>query len=242
MFEIGDSDFADYTALFIDFIASLGFEIEQSYKGSSSVKIDGIVFEIDCKNCSYESTNAYTRNRSVRKPENRFITLKKYFMSSENVVKVQFNKELKSDVLRGKIQAAIDEANADIKASNEKADRDRKNTTEIAEGFFLYDRRLRQVVRSMRVHQSKITFFLSHCSLTIDRDFNFVEYNLNAIEIKDQKSLADLKTDVTRVLNNVDNLIAFIEKHPKPTEEMKQWISSAYERYFDVIKMEYSKY
>lgn len=254
MFEVADSeddkqvpvgryrnryDGTAYLKQFIEFIESLGYEISEGKSiHSSTIEIKGVSFEIVTKNASYYSYNPYGRKWSVRKPENRFITLSRGSYRNTYVIKVHFNKEIDADRMRKNIDKAIEEHFAVIKKNQQFKIAQEENTTKIAMHFLdNITSEIEKNIKYIHIDNGEISFSLQRGSVTIKADGTFKQgtFTLSNIEkVADiKKQTEEIKTSYPAYVQAVVS-ISHVAKLP---EDLVKWATEARYKQFDVGKM-----
>lgn len=232
-----------YTDLFIDFIRTLGYDVEQLYNGSRTVKIDGIEMDIYTGNASYMSRNGFTREESVRLPHNRFVALRwPWEHGNKYIVKVLINQEIKKAGIIARIDRAIAERKQVEQNAIDRKKADKENTEAVAQ-HFLKRMNLDNIVRSIKIHEGNITFFTKMAGYTITASNNwFVSYNLYSNEISSGGELQGLFNDLSDEEQNIRTLQIEITVRGEIDDHLKPWAKTAHNRSYNVVKKEYSEY
>jgi len=203
-----------YRQLFIDFIQSLGFDAKLKYDFGSDVIINDEEFNIDIDNASYMSKNGWTREQYVRKPINRFVILKRISHTASTIIKIHFNKEYDGDKLREKINAAIqakiDQRQRIIDVEN----KDKENTTAIAENF-IRKNGFKDIVSYVRIHKGQISFTIKNASAQItfklDGDFLFFDnYSVFSKEVKQESLLSEMFDELVTLRKKTEQLMDMV--------------------------------
>lgn len=152
----GDS----YIPSFITFIESLGYDVKQSYPGASKILIKGVEMDIDVDHASYMSKNSYTRERSERKQQNRYIRVTSGFMDAPSIIKIFFNKEYDQAKLISKIEAYIKSVEEKRIAHDQYLQRNINNTIAIGK-HYCHTADLRAAISQICIEKGTITFYLA---------------------------------------------------------------------------------
>lgn len=241
MYEINDSgrngEFTagfDYYSSFVSFIESLGFEIDYKYKDHPSlgVVINGVQFAINTGNCSYMSKNGWTRDKFVRKPVNRFITLAWNSHDSNYVLKVFINKEMETEKLKSKINKAIEWNN---NREQEIADRelnDKKNTETIGL-HYLGNNTVKEALRNVLIEKGQIRFnFKDRFGLIINADSTFVSATFHPAEMKSFEDIDEFANSILTRTESFESVVKIILATEKISEELIGWSEGQYHKYF----------
>ncbi len=229
-----------YVKMFIDFVESLGFDIKRPYDFSKDVTINGYGhFEVDATNSSYSSKNGWTRERSIRKPQNRFIKLIRKYSDGESVIKIHFNKEYDANKLRAKIKSAIEAEETKNKGFEDRKKQDENNTVYIAVNYI---HSIVGLCESLTIHEGILKFYNSFGCLEMDTDTEFINFNLYAIEVKTIPDLSSVIGSLKTCEDKITDLVYRIRLANDLSDELKEWAKTAYNRHFDYKTMEYSKY
>jgi len=231
-------DGSKYINSFIEFIESLGFEIVYGHS-LSSIKINGYSFILNTDNASYNSKSAFTREINVRKPANRFISIKKLYGEDANILKIHFNKEYDADKLREKINSAIQKINDINDSIIARKNKDKENTIAIAE-HFMSKEGFSDIVTLIKIEKSKLHFFTDFFQLIFTTKGEFVSYHI--YKNIDKESELDLFLSTTPYLQeNTTKLFKILKQNPIDSN-LIEWATEAYNRCYNVTKLEYSEY
>ncbi len=231
-----------YIDPFVSFIESLGYEVKLAYPGSSNVYIDGYEFHIHSDNASFMSKNAYTRKKSERKPENRFMGLKRSFSSDGFVVKVPFNKEIETARLKSKIDAAI----AARKQRDEEIEAEqatRTNNINYIGNLYASDHIIKYKLDSIYIEKGVITFHfkekLFYLQINADGSIKEAAFKYEGMKSrKDVSNMVDMCHDMSKIFQSI--IWAILSKQALP-KEIQEWSMSAYHCCFSVKEMKATK-
>lgn len=232
----------EYVISFIDFIKSMGFDIGLKYIGTDSVLINGHEFFIDINSASYMSQQAWSRERTIRKPQNRFIALRRYSHDTESIIKIHFNKEYSTDKLRTKITKVISDKEEWIKNQEANEISDKKNTIEIAKRY-TSNPAIKELLRSIVIHNGLIDLFIIKIGcLTIDLNNNFVHFVFHSQEAKTPEEIRELLKDLETAKQKISQILFFANSQSFLSHEIEEWAKRTHQKSYNVINDEYSKY
>lgn len=222
---------------FADFIKSLGYDIEaDSYL--ERIKINGHEFKIDTNNASYMSKNAYNREVTVRKPQNRYILIKKGY--KKNLLKIQFNKEYDANKIKQKIDEEINRLDEHFKNTIDREAVNLNNVTMIAKKYI--DAGMKDLANSISVSGGLINIY------TEEGIFNFsFDNGILKMAIIHQKTYTNesdsinIITDLEKIGNKIKNISQIIKENPMPVE-LSEWSKIQSSGSYSFKKLEYHKY
>lgn len=234
-YEYGKYSGSNYKKPFADFIETLGFEVvtEDHLDG---VKINGERFEIYLGNASYMTKNVYTKQVSVRKPINRYVSIMKGYDST--LLKVHFNKEYDGDKLCKVINDAIQSRIDARKLHEDKKNEDKVNTIAVAE-HFMVNENFKNIVEIIMIHQGKIQFNFDGGSLTITPKKEFVDFDINTVRVSNENELSSLFDKLLVLKENANKLLEAVKQN-EFTNEIVEWCEKTHNRYYDVKESKYS--
>lgn len=228
---------SNYKKPFADFIQSLGFDVVVQ-DHIDEFTINGENFRIYLGNASYMTKNAWSREVSVRKPINRYVSIMRSFDST--LLKVHFNKEYDGDklckVINDEIQSRIDARQSHEDSKN----RDKENTIAVAEHFMLNDD-FKNIVERIKIHQGKIQFQFDGGSLTITAKKEFVDFDINTVRVSNENELPSLFDKLACVKENSKKLLEAVKQN-EFTDNIIEWCQNTYNRYYDVKQLKYSEH
>lgn len=236
-YEYGRGSGSNYKKPFADFIESLGFEVVLQ-DHIDAIEINGERFDIYLGNASYMSKNGWSREVSVRKPINRYVSI--MHSHDSTLLKVHFNKEYDGDKLCKTINDAIQSRIDARKFHEDRKNIDKENTIAVAE-HFMVNENFKNIVQSIRIHKGVIQFNLNGASLTITPNKQFVNFDVNSSDIKNETELPSLFDKLFALKENSNKLLQMVKQN-EFTNEIIQWCEKAYNRYYDVKELEYSEH
>lgn len=217
----------EYVKLFVSFLESLGYDVEQSYPGNTTVTIEGLHFNIDTDHASFMSRNAWKREVIQRKPENRYIR----FCG----MRFHFNKELDTERIKTKIAEAI-QKDKQQKEDNEKYKQLQIDNCNAVGQHFYKNPVLKLNVEQLNIHQGEITLYLNYNigTIRLKSDGSFKQAQYRPMEINSINELNIYTNNVpyhTEVIRKcVIELVNYIQKLPA---HLTEWIDKTYHNYFD---------
>ncbi len=188
MFEVSDDEKmkqydyktdGKYNQLFMDFIASLGFDVviskDSVYFGNFT--IDGVEFTIDDSSASFMGQNAFSRIAAQRKPANRFIRLAPRY-GDYTVARVYINKETDKACLIAKIEAAIQKRKDIDQQIDNRHKSDEANTRAIAAHYkAIADK---YSVEQLNVSQGSMSLYIrGYASVSLDMTGRITEFDFH---------------------------------------------------------------
>lgn len=216
----------EYVKLFKSFLQSLGYEFEDD-GFAEHVYIGGIKYPIETRNASYMSYNAWTRDASVRKPENRFIKFAG--------MRIYFNVEFDAGRLRKKVADAAQEEADRQERIRKRNQLQIDNCNAVGQNYYK-NPVLRHNVEQLNIHRGDITLYLKHNIGTIhlNNDGSFKQAQYRPMEINNINELNLYTNNVpahTEIIRKcVIELVNYIQKLPAP---LAQWVNETYHIYFD---------
>jgi len=229
------SDTGGYVKLFKSFIQSLGFEYKETYPGSNTILIQGVSFDIETKNASYKTANAYTRKVDVRKPENRYIRLYAKIRGAQYGIKIHFNKEYSADTLRKKINAGIDASkSADLEHQKYK-DTERENTVAVGR-HFAEDAAIKMHIKQIAIGQGDITLYSNtgNWFIVLFRTGKFRKAGINSWEVNTVKQMRPYITTLQGDIQNMMFVSECVDKLKALPERLSEWVDKTYHKYYSV--------
>ncbi len=224
-----------YEKAFIGFLESLGLDPKQKYEHSNDVIIDGIEFGIETGNASYMSRNSYTREESVRKPQNRWVSLSKGYGS--DTVRVHINKELDADKLKARIMKAVADAKARIKEVEDSRNKDRENLVAIGK-HFSQPAPIRKYVERIHINQGTIGFQTEFATINIKTDGSFQSVSIHHPVMEDQAKVAKQLSDISHEISLIPDLIKLIGFQGRISDELVAWAEKERNGCFNVKKQD----
>ncbi len=235
--EYGKYSGSNYKKPFADFIESLGFEVVlQSH--IDAIEINGERFDLYLGNASYMTKNAWSREVSVRKPINRYVSIMRGHDTI--VLKIHFNKEYDGDKLCKTINDAIQSRIDARKFHEDNKNEDKNNTIAVAEHFMVNDD-FKNIVEKIKIHHGKIQLMFDGATLIITPNKQFVSLDINSSEIKNETELPSLFDKLFALKENTNKLLQVVKQN-EFTNEIIQWCEKAYYRYYDVKELKYSEH
>lgn len=229
---------SNYKRPFADFIESLGFEVVLE-DHIDRIVINGHNFDLYVGNASYMTKNAYTREVSVRKPINRYVSIMKGHDST--LLKIHFNKEYDGDKLCKTINDAIQSRIDAQKSHEDKKNEDRQNTIAVAEHFMVNDD-FKNIIERIKIHQGQIQLIFDGATLIITPNKQFVCLDINSSEIKNETELSSCFDKLLTIKENTNKLLQIVKQN-EFTSNIIEWCNSkAYHRYYNVKELKYSEH
>lgn len=225
----------DYVEAFIGFLESLGFEPTRKYEHSSNVIIDGVEFGIGTDNASYMSKQQFTRDRVVRKPQNRFVSLDKGWQSV--AARVFINVETDADRLKSRIRKAIDDAKQKDQDHQDRKKETTKNAIAIGQHYCQLAF-VRDFVSTISIHEGMIGFVLrGPGSVYITPDGSFKKASAHFSEMDSLGKFRDGLQDMRNSIDLLEILTTYIIGHKKLPSDLQAWAKDeAGHVYFNVEK------
>jgi len=237
MYEVNDSgrngeiNGSHYFSSFVSFIESLGYDVE-TRPHSENIKIKGIEFCVNTGNASFMSRNSYTRITSIRKPQNRFITLSWSSWGSNYILKVFINKEMETAKLKQKIDKAIEWYNNRDKEIADRQLNDQKNTETIGLHYF-GNATIKSSVNRLLVHQGEITFsFHDRFYLIIKADSSFSKAEFHPNEMKSIDEVESFANSILARSEDFESVCRLILDAGKISDELIEWSKGQHHKYF----------
>lgn len=234
-YESGKYSGRNYKKPFADFIETLGFQVEVE-DHLDAMKINGERFDLYLGNASYMTKNAWTREVTVRKPINRYVSIMRGYDST--LLKVHFNKEYDGDKLCKVINDAI-QSRIDARQFHEdNKNRDKENTIAVAKHFMIHND-FKNIVHRIKIHQGKIQFNFDGGSLTITPKKEFVDFDINTARVSNENELPSLFDKLLVLKENANKLLEAVKQN-EFTNEIVEWCEKTHNRYYDVKESKYS--
>lgn len=231
----------EYVKAFVSFLESLGFEPTQKYEHSDRVEINGVEFGIGTDNASYMTHQRFTRERSQRKEQNRFVQLERGYGTPS--IRVFINVETDGKKLRDRINAAIAERNQKTKAREDyKAEQTRK-TIEVGKHYSAC-LSVRKYVSTIRVDQGNIYFDIDGpgcISISAFGLFHKAEIHFPEMKTVDDLVLYLTKTSQESVIR-LREVTEEVLKFPPIPRSLAEWCEGQRHIYFDVKKQSEKQY
>lgn len=229
---------SNYKKPFADFIESLGFEVVVE-DHIDEFKINGEEFRIYLGNASYMTKNAYTREVSVRKPINRYVSIMKSFDST--LLKVHFNKEYDGDKLCKVINDAI-QSRIDARQFHEdKKNQDKENTIAVANHFISCNDDFKNIVEIIKIHQGQIQLMFDGGTLIIKPNKEFVSLDINNSSVNNETEIPLYFDKLITIKENTNKLLQIVKQN-EFTSNIIEWCQNTYHRYYDVKELKYSEH
>lgn len=222
---------------FSDFIKSLGYNIElDTFLGK--LKIEGHEFNINTDNASYMSKNAYNREVTVRKPQNRYILIEKGY--KKNLLKIQFNKEYDGNKLRQKIDEEINRLNELAKNTIDREMANLNNVTMIAKKYI--DAGMKDLVNSISVSNSVINIYTERFILGFDFSSGILKSVLvQQIRFNNELESENIFSDLEKISMDIKDISKIVKENPMPLE-LSEWSTVHSSGSYSFKRLEYNKY
>lgn len=229
-----------YVEAFIGFLESLGYEPTRKYEHSTDIQLDGVSFAIHTGNASYMSKNIYTRDRFVRKPDNRWIGLEKCHDSI--AVKVYINKEMDAAKIKKQINGAIEEAKGRFREIEDTRAKDRANSITIGEHYSKC-KLVKRHCSAVYVEKGTISFNLKgYASIRIKADGSFKGFSLYMSEIGTISEIPVVAHILEKEMKVVSDIAKEVTAFKKLSDDLQQWTVTAYHVRYDVQKKKLFEY
>lgn len=226
----------DYPKMFVEFLESLGYEVE-SETHTDNIKIRGVRFGIDASNASYKAKNTYTREVTVRKPQNRYISISTGYKAP--AIRIHINKEIDADKLKKRIEAAITERlNMEQAVLDREADRIAK-TTAIAK-HYLGTKTVRDALTHLYINRGTISFNFKdsnfHFYLNADGTIGGISFSQEKID-----PLAAFVDGISTRAKQFQIVVKILVRVPALTAEQQEFVNTEHHQYFYLDTMSTSK-
>lgn len=229
-----------YVNAFIGFLESLGFEPNRKYEHSTDIELDGISFGINTGSASYMSKNVYTRDRFVRKPQNRWVGLEKGMNGI--IVKVYINKEMDATKIKAQINRAIDAANERIKKVTDTQAQDKKNSIAIGD-HYSNCKLVKRHCSTIYVEKGTISFHLKgYSSIKIKADGSFDNFSIYMVDVKTIDGLANRAKTIEAEMKVIEAIAKEVTGFNKLPDDLQQWTVNQYHVRYDVQKKKLFEY
>lgn len=241
MFEMDDTNRSyescgdRYIKPFKDFLATLGYEIVFKYPDSpilgDKILIDDIEFKIYAESASYWAEQAFTRKSGPRKAENRYVALQ---LPSGNafVVKVYINKEMETQKIKAKIDAAI-QASKDRDAELKRLEVEREANTVLVGNHYFADPKVRGFTKTLGIQQGKISFqFQGRFSLEIMADGSFHQAGYRPDEMNTHDDVMKFATVIGEYTREFNQVVGKIMSTAPLSPEIVAWAQDQHHQYF----------
>ncbi len=235
--EYGKYSGREYFIPFTEFIESLGFEIS-THDVIEEIIINGHKFSVNTNNASYASKNSYNREVNVRKPENRYITIEQGHFSP-NVIKVRFNKEYDGNKLREKINAAIKSREDITQCIADTENRNKKNTTFIAELYV--DAGIVGIATNLSISKGEIKIYINGAVVHFNTKGEITKVILHSKEANNESEMIAVFSDLNLVQDKINRLSSIIKYNPIPSD-LLEWSLREGNGSYIFKTLEYSKY
>lgn len=240
VFEINDNDREHefkaghkYVDEFIGFIESLGFAVSRKYEHSSSIEIQGYEFSINTDSASYRSMNVYTRERFIRKPQNRFVALEKGYQNT--VCRVHINQEVDAARIRKQINAAIQKANENEKEYEDRKKKDTENTVAVGEHYGK-GKYVKAYVKMISIEKGVLHFDIGTVSISLSADGSFAKASTHWPQIESFDQLKTCMEQGTLYLGWATKVMEELKTMAPISAELQEWSLKAYHRRYDMKK------
>ncbi len=237
MHEYGKHAGREYFIPFTEFIESLGFEIS-THAAIQEITINGHKFDVRTNNASYASKNSYNRDVNIRKPENRYITIEHGY-TTPNILKIHFNKEYDANKLRAKISAAIKSKEDRIQYVIDTENRNKNNTTFIAESYV--DAGISNIATNLSVSKGEIKIYMNGAVINFNTKGEFAKTILHQREANSDYEIITMFNDLNTIHDKINKLSNIIKNNPTPSD-LLEWLSGECSGSYNFKTLEYSKY
>lgn len=227
----------EYFIPFTEFIESLGFDIS-THAAIEEITINGHRFGINTKNASYASKNQYNREVNIRKSENRYITLGSGH-SPLNIAKIHFNKEYDANKLRAKINAAIKSKEDVIQYVADAENRNKNNTTFIAELYV--DAGIVGTASNLSISKGEIKIHINGAVINFNTKGEVIKVILHQKESNGESETVKMFSNLNIMYDDINTLSNMIKQNPIP-QDLLEWSLGSNNGSYIFKTLEYSKY
>lgn len=221
-----------YSQSFIEFIESLGFDIVRKYEHSDTVLINGRQYDINTDNASFMSRNAFTRDSNPRKQQNRWVGLCRHSYTNPPFVKVYINKEMDSDKIKAKINAAIAEDDQRDKDRADRKQQDYKNTLTIGHHFFDQPG-VAGAIKWLHIEKGVFTFYF-HTGVRVMLKSNneFISVDFDFGEVTDHAKVYEFVDGVAKAAASFEDVFSELVLTKVLPADLIEWAGQQYHTYF----------
>lgn len=221
----------EYAKPFKLFLQSLGYTLG-AVDDYDSVELNGVKFQVHLDNASYGSYTPYGRTYSIRKPQNRFVSLKAAYLETTNIVKVFINQEMDADRIKSKIDAAIAAKKEKEQEFLRKIESD--NQSLLAIGTHFLTKNLKRHCDSFTIEKGDIMFRFSKLpfSITIAPDGSLKNVHVSSFDLATKGEVGAYLSKTKFISDYMVALVKEITSQPTLPKELQEWAKAQHFRLF----------